>query len=353
MIIRLYRTFLIAIATLATCWQSASADNSSAPNPTNTLTEHTATVQTAAPKTITYSDAIILGLIEGITEYLPVSSTGHLILTNAALGLDEAQPLPRKDGTLLEIEDTDGSLRPFTLADAAYAYAIIIQFGAILAVAIVYWQRVSSILLGMLGKDPNGLRLLRNLIVAFLPAAILGLLLDDFIENVLAGTIPVVIALIAGGILMLVVDRWHKNKHPGETVAHETAHCPDLHELSIPKCLTVGFLQCVAMWPGTSRSMMTIVGGYLIGLSPVRAAEFSFLLGLVTLSAASVYKAISVGPYIVQTLSIGPILIGLVVATISAMLAVKWLVNFLNKHGLSVFAWYRIGLAFLVLFLIA
>ncbi|MGC6423837.1 MAG: undecaprenyl-diphosphate phosphatase [Lentimonas sp.] len=302
-----------------------------------------------APKQITYTDAVVLGVVEGITEYLPVSSTGHLILTNHVLHLNDGTPLPDKDGKLVMIENDDGTEVPFTLANAADAYAIIIQFGAILAVVVVYWRRILSIVLGIFGKDPNGLMLLRNLIVAFLPAAVLGLLLDDFIESKLFGIYPVITALVAGGILMLFVARWHKKKHAGESTEQETANCPDLHELSIPQCLTVGFLQCVAMWPGTSRSMMTIVGGYFIGLSPVRAAEFSFLLGLVTLSAASAYKTLSVGPLIVQTIPLGPILLGILVATVSAALAVTWLVGFLNKHGLAPFGWYRIGLALLVL----
>ena len=297
---------------------------------------------------VTYTDAIVLGLVEGITEYLPVSSTGHLILTNHILGLDADTPLPDKNGNLVMVESDDGTEVPFTLANAADAYAIIIQFGAILAVVVVYWRRILSIALGMLGKDPNGLMLLRNLIVAFLPAAVLGLLLDDIIESMLFGILPVITALVAGGILMLFVARWHKKKHSSKDV-----DCPDLHELTIKQCLTVGFLQCIAMWPGTSRSMMTIVGGYLIGLNPVRVAEFSFLLGLVTLSAASAYKALSVGPLIVQTVPMGPILLGILVATVSAALAVKWLVGFLNKHGLAPFAWYRIALAIVVLLFLA
>ncbi|WP_269525136.1 undecaprenyl-diphosphate phosphatase [Coraliomargarita parva] len=306
-----------------------------------------------AKSSLSYTDAVILGLVEGITEYLPVSSTGHLILTNAWLGLDSDTPLPDRNGAPVMVEgDDDGTTAPFTMGNAADAYAIIIQFGAILAVVLIYWKRILSIVLGVLGKDPNGLKLLLNLIVAFLPAAVLGLLLDEFIESVLFGIIPVVIALIAGGILMLIVTRWHTLKHRGESVVHETAQTPDLHELSLKKCLLVGFLQCVAMWPGTSRSMMTIVGGYLVGLSPTRAAEFSFLLGLVTLSAASAYKTLSVGPLILQTIPLGPILIGILVAAIAAALAVKWLVGFLNKHGLSLFAWYRIALGITVFFVL-
>jgi undecaprenyl-diphosphatase len=294
----------------------------------------------------TYSDAAILGLVEGITEYLPVSSTGHLILTNAALGLDSETPLLNRDGEILWIEDSESAdgQRPFTLSNAADAYAIIIQFGAILAVVILYWKRLLTILMGVLGKDPDGLRLLRNLVVAFLPAAGFGLLLDDWIEAALFGIIPVVIALVAGSLLMLAVEFWHRRKN-----SNKPQSGPDLHELSTRQCLTVGCLQCLAMWPGTSRSMMTIVGGYLIGLSPVRAAEFSFLLGLITLSAASAYKALSVGPQILQTVPLGPLLLGIAVATVSAALAVKWLVTFLTRHGLSLFAWYRLGLAALVL----
>lgn len=253
-------------------------------------------------------------------------------------------PLLDHDGQILWIEDDsiESGQRPFTLANAADAYAIIIQFGAILAVVILYWKRLVTILMGVLGKDPNGLRLLRNLILAFLPAAFFGLLLDDWIESALFGILPVVTALVAGALLMLAVERWHR-RHRSNTTAG-----PDLHELNARQCLTVGLLQCIAMWPGTSRSMMTIVGGYLIGLSPVRAAEFSFLLGLVTLSAASAYKALSVGPLIIQTVPLGPLLLGIIVAAISAALAVKWLVSFLTRHGLSLFAWYRLGLALMV-----
>ena len=299
----------------------------------------------ASSRQFTYSDAAILGLVEGITEYLPVSSTGHLILTNAALGLDSDAPLPDRKGAILWIEDADSAngKRPFTLANAADAYAIIIQFGAILAVVILYWKRLLTILMGMLGKDANGLRLLKNLILAFLPAAVLGLLLDEWIEAALFGIYPVIIALFAGALLMLAVEYWHRSKNSNSAQAG-----PDLHELNTRQCLIIGFLQCIAMWPGTSRSMMTIVGGYLVGLSPVRAAEFSFLLGLITLTAASGYKALSVGPQIIQTVPLGPLIVGILVATVSAALAVKWLVSFLTRHGLSLFAYYRLGLAAVV-----
>lgn len=285
-----------------------------------------------------YFDATVLGLVEGITEYLPVSSTGHLILTNRFLGLDAG-----KDEAGLK------------LAQAANAYAIVIQGGAILAVIILYWRRLLSILNGLLGRDANGLRLGMNLVIAFLPAAVFGLLLDDWIESKLFGPGPVIIALFGGAFLMFAVEAWRKKRLPGTGNSPlEATDGPELHHLKVTQCLTIGLLQCLAMWPGTSRSMMTIVGGYLAGLTPKRAAEFSFLLGLITLGAATFYKLVTDWQVMTETLTPGPALFGILVATVSAALAVKWLVGFLSKHGLAPFAWYRIGLAIvmaLVLFL--
>lgn len=287
--------------------------------------------------TIGYRDALILGVVEGITEYLPISSTGHLILTNKVLGLDAETPLTDEAGN--PILDGDGNV--YTLKAAADAYAIIIQLGAILAVVVLYWRRVTSILVGFLGRDPAGFRLGLNLLVAFLPAAVLGLLFDSLIEEMLFAPGPVAFALAAGAILMFVVEA-RRRPTPDETAGM------DLHQLSFKKCLAVGFLQCVAMWPGTSRSMMTIVGGYLVGLRPARAAEFSFLLGLVTLSAAAGYRILTDGPTMVQALDVGPVLFGCFVAFVAAVLAVRWLVSFLTRRGLSLFGWYRLGLAVLV-----
>ena len=298
---------------------------------------------------ISYTDALILGLVEGITEYLPVSSTGHLIITNHLLGLDADTPLYDKTGAAVIITSDAGTAKQFTLANAADAYVIIIQVGAIIAVALLYWKRIQTIIMGLLGKNPKGLKLLFNLCFAFMPAAILGLLLDEIIASLLFGIVPVCIALVAGALLMFLVNNWHKSKRSNKSLEEMEASSPDLDELSIAHSLFIGFLQCFAMWPGTSRSMMTIVGGYLVGLSPVRAAEFSFLLGLITLSAASAYKMIQVGPLILQAVPIGPVLLGIFVAAISAAIAVRWLVSFLTKYGLSLFAWYRIGLALLVI----
>ncbi len=286
-----------------------------------------------------YKDAIILGLVEGITEYLPISSTGHLILTNALLGLDSEEPLLDETGSPILTPEGE----PVTLKAAADAYAIVIQAGAILAVVILYWNRVLQAILGVIGLSPIGRKLARNLIVAFLPAAVLGLILDDWIESMLFAPLPIVIALAFGGFLMLGVEKWRKGQLPdSDTIV-------DLHTLGIKQCLFIGFMQCVAMWPGTSRSMMTIVGGYIAGLSPRRSAEFSFLLGLITLTAAAGYKAVSSGPELFLAIDLGPMILGIFVAFISAALAVKWLVAYLTRHGLALFAWYRFALAILVL----
>lgn len=303
----------------------------------NTSTEPEVT-KTSVEKTridITYIDAFILGIVEGITEYLPISSTGHLILANSFLHLDSEEPLINKDGKPILDED----MKPFTLKNAADAYAIVIQIGAILAVATLYWRYIMMMLCGLIGKNPIGLRLLVNLFIAFLPAAITGLLFHVLIESYLFGVKPVVIALTVGAFLMFAVQKYYEKRTAYQKVF---AKMENLH----PKqSLLIGLLQCVAMWPGTSRSMMTILGGYLSGMSPTDSAKFSFLLGLITLSAASLFKIYKDGEVIVQSLSIAPLALGLVVAFVSALLSVKWLVDFLTRKGLAPFAWYRIALA--------
>jgi undecaprenyl-diphosphatase len=303
--------------------------------------ETVATHETSS-EILSYTDAVILGLVEGITEYLPVSSTGHLIIANALLGLDSDTPIKDKNGQPILIKE-NGTERAYTVGDAAYAYAIVIQAGAIVAVMFLYWRSILAILMGVLGKDKNGRKLAINLIAAFIPAAILGFLLDDVIESLLGdNVIAVAVALIVGAIVMLVVERW---RHHGKQGAVPPEDGPGLTELTLGKSLMIGFFQCFAMWPGTSRSMATIVGGYIAGLSPAHAAEFSFLLGLITLTAASGYKFVTDGSEMIVALNMGPVLVGCIVAFISAALAVKWLVGYLSKHGLALFAWYRIAVA--------
>jgi len=291
-------------------------------------------------------ETVVLGVVEGLTEYLPVSSTGHLILAAQFMGLSEETVLIDQQGSIVFLEEPspeNPNGTPLTLKAGIDAYVIIIQFGAIAAVVLLYWQRLMGILQGMLGNNPDGLRLLRNLIFAFLPAAVIGLLFESLIDQYLFGPGPVIAALFIGGIGILIVDRWHDKNIDDEK-------SPELHELSITHCLFIGFLQCIAMWPGTSRSMMTIIGGYLVRLSPTRAAEFSFLLGLVTLTAASVYKGYKEGPPIIEAFGLGMPLLGCLIAAISAAIAVKWMVNFLGKHGLALFGYYRIIIALILVF---
>ena len=191
-------------------------------------------------------ESIVLGVVEGLTEYLPVSSTGHLILSAQFMGLSEETILSHADGQLIYLEkpsQENPSGTPLTLKAGIDAYLIIIQFGAIAAVVFLYWQRLVGILMGILGKNPDGLLLLRNLILAFIPAAILGLLLEDLIDRFLFGNGPVVLALFVGGLAILVIDRWHKKQVDDQK-------SPDLHELTPAQCLFIGGMQCIAMWPG-------------------------------------------------------------------------------------------------------
>jgi len=276
--------------------------------------------------------AVILGLVEGITEYLPISSTGHLILASSLMGLDTAERKASVD-----------------------AFTIVIQGGAIIAVLGLYWPSVLRMLRGLIGRDRPGLRLLINLFIAFLPAAFFGLLLDDYIDHYLFSIGPVLFALGAGAFYMMIVDLWSQGRlsAPRPWRAREM----EVFDISARQALFIGLLQCIAMWPGTSRSMMTITGGMLIGLKPKQAAEFSFLLGLPTLGAATFYKLAKnlktshdLGTEnLFAQLGVVPCIIGVVVAAISAALAVRWLVTFLNRHGLTLFAWYRLALCVVLL----
>jgi undecaprenyl-diphosphatase len=225
------------------------------------------------------------------------------------------------------------------------AFNIVIQGGAILAVAGLYRARVAQMLRGALGRDAAGRRLLLCLVVAFLPAALLGPLLDDWIETKLFHAPPVLAALALGGVWMIWLGRRGADGAAAAPVA--------LEALPLRHALAIGLFQCVAMWPGTSRSMMTIAGGTLLGLRPREAAEFSFLLGLPTLGAACLYKlasnlhrsAAEGTPNLFELLGPGSVALGFAVATVSAALAVRWLVDFLAHHGLAAFGWYRLALS--------
>ncbi|MFM7374050.1 MAG: undecaprenyl-diphosphate phosphatase [Chthoniobacterales bacterium] len=265
--------------------------------------------------------ALILGLVEGITEYLPVSSTGHLLLAQRLLGIPSST--------------------------ASDAFAISIQGGAILAVLGLYRARVASMIRGVFGQDETGRKLAINLVAAFIPAAVLGLLLEKIIKKYLFGgdewgLWPVVAAWMVGGLAILAVS-WQR-KRSGATPRAGLS----LDQLTLRMAVIVGVAQCIAMWPGVSRSLITIVGGVLVGLSLPAAVELSFLLGVITLSAATAKDAWDNGAEMLAAYGPVPLAIGFISAWISAILAVRWMVGYLNRHGMEIFGWYRVLLAIVV-----
>ena len=286
---------------------------------------------------LSYREAFILGLVEGLTEFLPVSSTGHLILTSSLLGLKEKDAAESGNGNSRSGQP-EGS--PYSVKSAVDAYSIVIQFGAIAAVALVYKRRIASIFLGLAGKSREGLLLGRNLLAAFAPAVVIGLLLEDIIDTYLFNNLTVAVALMAGGLLIFVLD-W-RQKRAGKSSSGDELQ---IFDLTLRQSILVGLFQCVALWPGASRSLMAIVGGYVVGLKPWRAAEFSFLLGLPTLTGAALYKGLKAGPQMLDLLGLGPIIFGCLVAAVSAGLSVTWMIRYLTRHGLAIFGFYRIALA--------
>jgi len=264
------------------------------------------------PRAMSVPQAVLLGVVEGVTEYLPVSSTGHLTVVQDLLGL---WATPEKKS-------------------ASDAYAICIQAGAILAVLLIYRLRLKGIVRGLIGRNPEGLRLAGSLVVAFVPAAFFGLFLEGRIKHSLYGVWPVAAAWLAGGIFILAVLA---RRRTGEGKA--------LEGLTWQMALLVGLAQVLALWPGVSRSLATIAAGLFVGLTLSAAVEFSFLLGLLTLGAATIYEALKLGPEIVRTFGWLSPVAGLVVAAIAAFIAVRWMVEYLRTRSLAIFGCYRIGIA--------
>ena len=281
--------------------------------------------ETDADSAMTLGQAMILGLVEGVTEYLPVSSTGHLLFAQRAMGIGESSSLSPRERQ-----------RTKTASDA---YAICIQAGAILAVLGLYVRRVKQIWMGLAGKDPVGLKMAVNIVAGFLPAAIFGLIFAGLIKAYLFGPWPIVAAWFLGGVGILAISRWRKAR------SQESGSGKLIEELTWQMALVIGIAQCVAMWPGVSRSLVTIVGGVLVGMSLPAAVEFSFLLGVVTLGAATCYDGINHGQIMLETFDFLSLSVGLVVAFLSAVVAVKWMVAYLNRHGLTLFGYYRIVIA--------
>lgn len=279
-----------------------------------------ATTPTDKPprQAMTLTQGLILGVVEGLTEYLPVSSTAHLLLTQNLMGIGKSGPEK----------------------DAGDSYQIVIQAGAILAVLWLYFGRVRGVVLGVFGRDPQGLRMAFNLLAGFLPAAIIGLTFEKAIKHYLFGMQPIVLAWFVGGMAILLVSWFKRPDRNNIGMA--------LDDLYWKQALIIGLAQCLAMWPGTSRSLITIVGGLLVGLSVPAAVEFSFLLGLVTLGAATSYEALKSGGTIIATFGWQSPLAGFVASFVSGVAAVKWMVSYLNRHPLDIFGYYRVALAVVV-----
>lgn len=297
----------------------------------------------AADRKITVWEAAILGVVEGITEYLPISSTGHLILANHALGMTQFSETRGPLGALMKKND------------ALDSFNIVIQLGAILAVLGLYRQRVEQMFKGvreaamalatqrsMASLEDNerrGLNLLLQLTIAFLPAAVFGKLFHEPIETYLFGPLPVVYALVVGGVLMIAVEYffWLRNRN--------RQRISDVTQIFYRQALFIGIMQVAAMWPGTSRSMITMIAGLIIGLDMMAAAEFSFLLALPTLGAATLYSGYKHWNALDDSAGMLALAVGLAVSWLTAVIAVKALVKWLTHHGLIPFGIFRILLA--------
>jgi len=259
--------------------------------------------------------AAIMGIVEGLTEFLPVSSTGHLILTEALLkpGVDE---------------------------NVMHAFEVAIQPGAILAILIVYWQLITRTL-GTLGSSAVSRRLVANILIGFLPAAVIGFAVHKQITKYLFNGPVVAGAFIVGGLIILLV----------ESRKGREARITDIHQMTAVDALKVGFCQCFGMIPGTSRSGSTIIGGLLVGLSRPVATEFSFFLAIPTLIGASVLEVFKVRHELAGNAHeyLPMFAVGFVVSFLAAWVCVRWLLRYVATHTFIPFAWYRIAFGIVVL----
>ncbi len=265
---------------------------------------------------VLFLKAAIMGVVEGLTEFLPISSTGHLILA----------------GSLLGFGDDMG-------ADKAKVFDIAIQTGAIFAVVLVYWQRLLSTVKG-LGSEPQAQRFAINVIVGFLPAVVLGLAFGKLIKEHLFTPTVVATTFILGGLIILWAERRAKGAGPSRVVT--------VDDMTALDALKVGLVQCLALVPGTSRSGASIIGGMMMGLSRHAATEFSFFLGIPTLIGAGAYSLYK--ERAILSMADAPLFItGLILAFISAWICVRWLLRYVSTHDFVPFAWYRIAFGLLIL----
>ena len=279
---------------------------------------------------MTLLENIVIAVVEGITEFLPVSSTGHMIIVEKLLGMN--------------------------IDEFTKAFTVNIQFGAILSVVVLYWKKFFVINTEGVVKNPSSNGFIHfvqrfilkfefyfKLFVAFIPAAIIGFLASDYIDSLLENVEVVAIMLLLGGIILLFVDKWFNKEDKNQ-------------EVTYPKALKVGFWQCIAMIPGVSRSAATIIGGMTQKLNRKTAAEFSFFLAVPTMAAASGYKLLKIvlhpdGMAMLKD-NLMTLLIGNIVAFIVALVAIKTFITFLQKHGFKVFGWYRIVVGLILITLL-
>ena len=247
---------------------------------------------------------IILGIVEGITEYLPVSSTGHLILATELLGFN---------------------------ADRWALFNVAIQPGAILAIIVLYWRTFWTVITGLLGWEQGSVRFTRNVLVAFVPAVIVGLALNDVVDAMLGSAVIVAWALIIGGVAILLVERFARPIHVG-----------GISNVSLKQAIAVGLVQCLAMVPGVSRSGATILGAMSFGVDRRTAAEFSFFLAVPTMLGASTLTLLKHHDQL-GAVSFGGIALGFVVSFLVAVVVIRWFIGIVSRRGFAPFAWYRIA----------
>lgn len=265
--------------------------------------------------------AAVMGVVEGLTEFLPISSTGHLILTASLLGFG---------GEKIKV------------------FEIAIQTGAMFAVVWEYRERLMRTLIG-LGQDPIAQRFAANLLVAFIPAVVLGLALGKAIKALLFHPVPVATAFVVGGLVILWVERRHHRRFGERDLQGvRRARVETVDDMRWRDALAVGFVQCLALVPGTSRSGATIIGAMLFGFSRRAATEFSFYLGIPTLMGAGAYSMWKERA-LLSWADVPLFAVGLVAAFFSALLCIRWLIRYVSTHDFTAFAWYRIVFGGLVL----
>jgi undecaprenyl-diphosphatase len=266
---------------------------------------------------LTAGKAAVLGLVEGVTEYLPISSTGHLLIVEKILKVGQNS----KEAAAID------------------TYTVVIQLGAILAVLGIFRDRFALMIQGVTSNNKEGQSLIRSLLLAFVPAVAIALVFQDPIKERLLAPWPVVGAWAVGGLVIFAFDRLR-----GGVAVRYTS----LSAIPPKIALGIGCAQVMALWPGTSRSLVTILAAILFGCSMTVAVEFSFLLGFLTLSAATAYELLKNGSTLFDTFGVVNPIIGLVVAGVAAWASVKWMIKYLEGHSLAIFGWYRLGAAAVV-----